>query len=394
MHTHKSHPERLGNPAAQSRAFSLLELVVVTALIVLLITFLASALGRASISARQTASQRSAEAIAVAVEHFRLEFGFLPPLVHDGEIINANGDFYPWDVIANGLSSDDGPLKDGPNSVTYAYKTLVVWSEGADFSFFRRRDSNDAADPVDIPGAGSWDIESAWDDRRYSRYALAYYLTGALPRSADGVAGQGMARPMANGGFANVGYPVGSTRDRYQPTIDTNRAGIKVRAGYARPIEIAEHDASITDFDSLSPDMVYDLYANEDQDLLVALVDNFGTAYRYYRWESGRYNNNRRLVVESTLDLNIPPILLNPLTLVELENNDTDAQEYDLTEGNLELRNARFAIVGAGADGLFGTEPIDYLVSQLSRRDPEGDPEEIARLRQRAMDDNVIALGK
>jgi len=390
VQTHTSHSERLGRPAGQSRAFSLLELVVVTALIVLMITFLASALGRASISARQTASQRSAEAIAVSVEHFRIEFGFLPPLVHDGEIISTgDSDYIP--VQPDGSPYPEGPTERHTGGV-YDYSTLIVWSEGSDFNFFRRRDGL-SADEVESTSGGSWDIESAWDDRRYSRYALAYYLAGALPRSVDGVAGQGMSRPLANGGFANVGYPVGSTRDRYQPTIDTSRNGVDIRTGYARPVEIAEHFPS-TDLDSLSPDLVYNLYANEDQDRLIALVDNFGTAYRYYRWEPGRYDAGRRLVVESTLDLNIPPILLDPLTLVELENDDTNAQEYDLTNGNLELRNARFAIVGAGADGLFGTEPIAYLVSKLNRPDPGGDPEEIARLRQRAMDDNVIALGK
>ncbi|MBL4810080.1 MAG: type II secretion system protein [Phycisphaerales bacterium] len=390
MHTRTSHPKRLGKPASDGRAFTLLELVVVIAIIVLMITFLASALGRASTSARQTASQRSAEAIAVSVEHFRIQFGFLPPLVHDGEIISTGDSDY------NPVQPDGSPYPDGPtqrHSETYEYSTLIVWSEGTDFNFFRRRDGG-ANDEVDSVGGGVWDIESAWDDRRYSRYALAYYLAGVLPRSVDGIAGQGMSRPLSNGGFANVGYPVGSTRERYQPTIDTNRDGIDVRTGYARPIEVAEHNPGAVDLDALSPDMVYDLYADEDQDRLVALIDNFGTAYRYYRWEPGRYDEGRRLVIESTLDLNIPPILLDPLVLVELKNNDANAKEYDLTNGNLELRNARFAIVGAGADGLFGTEPVEYLVSQLSRSDPAGDETEIARLRQKAMDDNVIALGK
>lgn len=389
MPKHIPHPERLARSAARPSGFSLLELVVVFAIIVFLITFLASAFGRAATSARQTASQRSAEAIAVSVEHFRIEFGFLPPLVHDGFIVSTgDSDYLP--KKPDGSDYPDGPTE--RHTGTYDYSTLIVWSEGIDFDFFRRRDGA-AADEVDLPSGGAWDLDSGWDDRRYSRYALAYYLTGALPRSVDGVAGEGMSRPLSNGGFANVGYPVGSTRDRYQPTVDTNRSGIKVRTGYARPVEIAEHIPS-TVLDTLSPDLVYDLYADEDQDRLIALVDSFGTAYRYYRWEPGRYNNNRRLVVESTLDLNIPPILLDPLTLVELQNDDANAKEYDLTQGNLELRNARFAIVGAGADGLFGTEPVEYLMSVLNRRSPEGDPEEIARLRQRAMDDNVIALGK
>lgn len=376
------------------RAFTLLELVVVFAIIVLVISFLSSALGRATISARQTASQRSAEALAAAVEQFQLEFGFLPPLVHDGAIISGGG-IRPIDPETNSVSTEEGPLKTVTGGV-YVYQTLVVWSQSTDFDFLRRRDGS-AADEVDLSsGDGRWNIDTAWDDRRYSRYALAYYLTGILPRSVDGIAGEGMTRPLINGGFANVGYPVGSTRDRYEATIDINRRGVRVQHGYARPVEIAEHDGNI-DIDMLNmmdAQSVYDLYPAADQDNLVALVDAFGTAFRYYRWEHGRYDDRRRLVTENSLDLNIPPVLLDPEAMIALENDDSFDPIPDLTEGDLKVRQARFAIVGAGADRLFGTEPIDYIVEQLGERDPAGDPVEIARIRKVAMFDNVVALGK
>lgn len=376
------------------RAFTLLELVVVFAIIVLVISFLSSALGRATISARQTASQRSAEALAAAVEQFQLEFGFLPPLVHDGAII-SNGGIRPIDPETNSVSTEEGPLKTVTGGV-YVYQTLVVWSQSTDFDFLRRRDGS-AADDVDLSsGDGRWNIDTAWDDRRYSRYALAYYLTGILPRSVDGIAGEGMTRPLINGGFANVGYPVGSTRDRYEATIDINRRGVRVQHGYARPVEIAEHDDTI-DIDALNmmtAQSVYDLYPAADQDNIVALVDAFGTAFRYYRWEHGRYDNRRRLVTENSLDLNIPPVLLDPEAMIELENDDSFDPMPDLTEGDLKVRQARFAIVGAGANRLFGTEPIDYIVEQLGERDPGGDAIEIARIRKVAMFDNVVALGK
>ncbi|MBO6514288.1 MAG: type II secretion system protein [Phycisphaerales bacterium] len=391
MPKHSSQPDRSSQSQAR-RAFTLLELVVVFAIIVLVISFLASALGRATISARQTASQRSAEAIAAAVEQFQLEFGFLPPLVHDGEIVSSNS-IRPIDPLTNSVSADEGPLKDGVVNAGYNYKTLVVWSESADFDFLRRRDGS-ASDEVDLPsGGGPWNIDTAWDDRRYSRYALAYYLTGMLPRSVDGVAGEGMTRPLINGGFANVGYPVGSTRDRYGATIDINRRGVRVEHAYARPIEIAEHDASV-DYTTLTAQSVYDLYPADAQDSLIALVDAFGTAFRYYRWEHGRYNDRRQLITEDSLDLNIPPVLLDPEAMIEVENNDDYSPMPDLTEGDLKIRQARYAIVGAGADRLFGTEPIEYLVEQLGERDPAGDPAEIARIRKVAMFDNVVALGK
>lgn len=374
------------------RAFTLLELIVVFAIIVLVISFLSTALGRSTISARQTASQRSAEAIAAAVEQFQLEFGFLPPLVHDGPIVSG-GTLYPIDPITNSVSSDEGPLKDGLVNAGYSYKTLVVWSQSSDFDFLRRREGT-ASDEVDLPETGgAWQIESAWDDRRYSRYALAYYLTGMLPRSVDGVAGEGMSRPLINGGFANVGYPVGSTRDRYGATIDINRRGVRVQHGYARPVEIAEHDNNV-DIDTLTAQSVYDLYPADAQDNLIALVDAFGTAFRYYRWEHGRYNDRRQLVTVNSLDLNIPPVLLDPEAMIVVANDDAHTPMPDLTEGDLKIRQARFAIVGAGANKLFGTEPIEYIADQLGERDPGGDPAEIARIRKVAMFDNVVALGK
>ena len=270
---------------------------------------------------------------------------------------------------------------------------MVVWPVGDEFQFFRRRDGL-ASDEVKMPSGGRWNINEAWDDRRYSRYALAYYLTGAMPRSVDGVAGQGMARPMASGWFTGVGYPVGSTRDQYKPSVNTDRSGLRVQVGYARPIEAAEHGAvPYNPMVELNADDVYGLYPADDLNYLIALVDDFGTAYRYYRWEHGRFDGTR-LVTKTTLDLNIPPIFLDAEALVELENDDANAELFDLTDGSIDIRGARFAIVGAGADRLFGTEPIGYILERLNEPDPDGDPGDIARLRNLAMKDNVVAFGK
>lgn len=394
MNPRRSHPDHSHKQARMLGAFTLIELMVTLAIIVIVLGFLASALGRASQSVRQTASQRSVEAIAVAVEQFRLEFGFLPPLVHDGGLISQNN-YTPIDPISGVASAIDGPLKDEAGA-DYNYQSLVVWSEGYDYHFFRRR-AGDATDEIEIPSGGAWDLDTAWDDRRYSRYALAYYLAGALPRSVDGVEGQGMTRPLATGGFANVGYPIGGTRDNYQPTVDTDRRGLKVQTGYANPIELAEHGVLpfVPDAEPpLLPSDVYDLYDANEQDRLVSLVDSFGTAYRYYRWEHGRYDSRRRLVVESSLDLNIPPVLLDPEVLAALQNDDSADPIPDLTNGNLELRQAKFAIVGAGADRLFGTEPIEYLIEIQGQRDPGSDPIAIAKIRKLAMEDNVVAYGR
>lgn len=383
------------------RAFTLIELLVAITIIVIMIGFLATALGRTTQSARRTASQRSAQSIAEAVIQFREQFGFLPPLVHDGELI-SNGQSEYQITSADG-SDIDGPLREivGAN---YDYATIVAWNRGSGpkaFNFLRRR-SGGANDEVELPSGGAWDTDSAWDDRRYSRYALAYYLTGALPRRIDGIEGEGFVRPQPDGAFVGIGYPVGSTRDRYESFVDTDRSGISLRYGYARVADLYEHGALPYDPDSSpSAQDVYDLYGGpEESDQLAALVDNFGTAYRYYRWESGRYNAANQLVVETSLDLNIPPILLDPELLIDLQNEDRDLDQtgenapIDLTGSDIELREAGFAIVGAGPDKLFGTEPIEYLVDRLGERDPAGDEGDIARIRKLAMEDNVVALGK
>ncbi len=389
--------ERTGPARRGRRAFTLIELLVAITIIVIIVGFLATALGRTTTSARRTASQRSAQSIAEAVIQFREQFGFLPPLVHDGELISA-GDtrFQPMDSSGDHY---EGPLRELSDS-NYAYSRIVVWrpGQGAEsFNFLRRR-TGGSTDEVDLPTGSGWDPEGAWDDRRYSRYALAYYLAGALGRGTDGVQGEGFVRPQPDGGFVGIGYPVGSTRDRYQSFVDTDRSGISLRYGYARPIEAAEHGAIM--YDASNPptaEDVYDLYGGpEESDVLAALVDNFGTAYRYYRWEQGRYNAANQLVVQTTLDMNIPPILLDPEALVELQNEDRDLSDdlIDLTSSDIALREASFAIVGAGPDKLFGTEPIEYLVERMGERDPAGDEGEIARIRKRAMEDNVVALGK
>jgi len=374
----------------------------VSGIVVVLISLLGVALGRATESARLAASQRGAEAIAAAVEQFEERFGFLPPLVHDGPLISA-GDTQIMPEKPDGTRTE-GPLEE-LNANEYDFRRIVAWVPNTthNLDFLRRRSGTIGSDPVALEaGGGAWSIDDAWDDRRYSRYALAYYLTGALGRDVDGVAGEGMARPSADGSFVGVGYPVGypvssrtlgATRDRSKTLLDTDSGAIDVRTGYARPADAIEHGAASVPPDALRAGDVYALYDAAQLDDLVALVDNFGNAYRYYRWEHGRLNNEGRLVVETTLDLNIPPVLLDPVLVAQLQNDDNNPDQIDLTAGDPALRSARFAIVGAGADGVFGTEPIGYLASALGAEDPGGDEAGVVELRTKAMEDNVVALG-
>lgn len=362
---------------ARRVGFTLIELLVVIAIIALLTALLISGLNRATKTARRTASQRSAAALAQGVDQFRSEFGFLPPLVHDGMSVSADDDEYR-PRLPDGSIADDGPIfeQDGAQGTFYS---VVIWSDEIDFNFYRRR-SGVGVDAINLSSVG------LWEDRRYSKYTLSYYLTGVLDRDVDGVRGPGFARPIIDGSYLGVGYPVGSSRDRFEPMIDVDRRGVRLAIDYVEPNEYPEHGGVDTERDQIFTD-----YEDYQRDSLISLVDAFGNAYRYYRWEQGRFFNGQ-LVVENTLDLNIPPVLIDPELLADLNNDFNRADEVDLTGGDIKLRDARFAIVSAGPDGLFGTESID-TIAHFFRTDAPSDLKDIALMRKAVWEDNAVEIG-
>ncbi|MBL4591840.1 MAG: type II secretion system protein [Phycisphaerales bacterium] len=363
---------------ARRSAFTLVELLVVISIIGVLVGVLLVGLTRALNSAKKAASEQSTSALAQAVVQFRSEFGFLPPLVHDGLVISGGDPNYQ--PLANlGSSQEDGPVID--IGIGNANPDIVlVWSEGFDRNFFRRRTGN-PGDAIELPsGGGEWDDVGVWDDRRYSKFSLAYYIGGVLGKTIDGREGAGSARPLEDGSFEGVGYPVGSSRDRYDPTMDVDRRGVRIRVGYGHIDEYVEHGQPAPG--TLTPD-----------DFNTALVDSFGNAYRYYRWEHGRFVPGAGFVVENALDMNIPPILIDPVLYTKIRNSVTEAIKVDLTSGNTKLRNARFAVVGAGPDGLFGVEAIETIADALGVPVPTTS-DEMGKLRKRVWDDNSVEVGK
>ncbi len=372
-------------PTSRSRhGFTLIELLVVVAVILVLAGILLAGLTRSVGTARRTSAERSIDALVLGVNQFKADFGFLPPLVHDGASISGGSNNLRPEP-APGESRVDGPvLRRSPPGLR-AFDQLVVWADSDPIylDFIRRRDSLNG-DAIRLPQGGSWDIANAWDDRRYSKFALPYYLSGVGGAELDAVAGPGMSRPLSSGLFEGIYFRaarVGTVRDRYDPVIEADRASLRLVIGYLGREDYLEHGVAVPAIADVP-------------DSHVAFADPWGRAFRYYRWEAGRRLGNGRLVIETTLDLNIPPVLVNPEVYAAVQNQDgsANARDIDLTSGNAELRAARFAVVSAGPDGLFGTETIEQIAAGLRVPVPTSDSERV-RLRKLAWEDNLAGLG-
>ena len=201
-------------------------------------------------------------------------------------------------------------------------------------------------------------------DYRFSLYSFPYYLLGACevsrttapsnpPVPIDGVPGPGMFAAKRDGAFERAGQ-------RFEPFFDTARnakAVVTVDAANGR----------------------------------VELRDSNNVAFRYYRWENGKATAGANGTpgpigsVNNEADLNIPIIL-----------GDRD-----------DLKGAKYAIVAAGPDGVFGNEDQIYvrapnhpqamtreaMAIKLGISTPTTQPE-IDRMRARAMQDNIVEVGK
>lgn len=152
-------------PAARS-GFTIVELGVSILVIAILIGLLLVGLNQLSRTAQSGAERANVIAMRIAVESFKNDFGFAPPLVKDGLT-------YPGKVAM------DSPLT--PPSTINVYRTDVP----EDVEFLR----GDGADP----------------HLRFSVYSLAYYLVGVLDAEYDGQDGPGYREPNREGGFRTVG---------------------------------------------------------------------------------------------------------------------------------------------------------------------------------------------
>lgn len=191
-------------------------------------------------------------------------------------------------------------------------------------------------------------------DYRFSTYSLAYYLLGVLGKDStgekiDGVDGAGFLQPNADGTFRKTGGK------KYEPLFDTSK-GTK---------GVVPVDAAAGKFE---------------------LRDRRGVPYRYYMWRHGRQDppgNPGNLVVQKSDDLNVPRLLGDP-------------------EQNAALRNAEYAIVGAGINGIFGDYWVDANIGNGGTETPTDIKNALgvsqgmddARAAGLGREDNVVGVGR
>jgi type II secretory pathway pseudopilin PulG len=218
---------------------------------------------------------------------------------------------------------------------------------------------------------GSLPPDPTSPDMRFSLYSMPYYVIGALdtPRTGanppvpiDGVNGPGFRTVRRDGTFETAGKV-------FAPFFDVGK----------RPTAI---------------------YAADQANGRVVLRDRNGIAYRYYHWEHGNPNFANSEQITSLTDVNVPMIL--GMGRYELLTPADVAKEYP------ELRDAKYVIVGAGPDGLFGDEDLvgsvcpnhpqamslGDMAQKLGMSGDLTDAKVRAKLRQKAMSDNIVEVLK
>ncbi|MFI4881739.1 MAG: type II secretion system protein [Phycisphaerales bacterium JB064] len=157
---------------ASARAgFTIIELGVSILVIAVLIGLLLVGLNKLSRTAQGGAERANVIAMRIAVESFKNDFGFAPPLVKDGLVYRGGG------TAASPLG------------------TVL----GRDAALVYRTDDPTGMDQLFLQG------ESGNPDLRFSLYSLPYYLIGVLDADYDGKDGPGYREPARNGTFRQAG---------------------------------------------------------------------------------------------------------------------------------------------------------------------------------------------
>ncbi|MEO0386084.1 MAG: hypothetical protein AAF281_00945 [Pseudomonadota bacterium] len=345
------------------------------AIVILLLGIAAAAFTQVTRFARGQAASAAVRNVSISVEQFQQEFGFVVPLMHDGASMsvarpyvrsNATG-FVPATVSPMYQDENDA---DRLLPAVYGRRLNALFLRGRSPESELLQDDpttdSDAYDATEL--AERWELGSAdWQstNQRYSKLSLTTYLLGVHGGAVDGEPGPGFREVLRTGVFNAAGRRV------YEPMFDASLDGASIDPAYFDDAEFAENGATLpmpeepTEFDS-------------------ALVDANGKALRYYRWEHEE-------TIRGTDDLNIPAALLDPIVVSDFDGlSDAGRASADLTGDDAGLRAATWAIVGAGPNGLFGTEAIGTIRAELGLSDGVDE----AEARRQAWQDNVIEAGR
>jgi len=366
--------------------FTLIELLVSIAIIALLITLVTVGVSHVSKIARGTSERQTVVQLNQAVQAFKQEFGFLPPLVTHSDTVRpvefnqAN----PAVPVPNAYGSNvQGGLKSFNSNTAFLEGFQSAGSPNINGTKPMSADwaKGTVGEPVTAP------------DVRFSEYSLAYYLVGALPRAIDGVEGPGMFKPKKDGSFefasGSISSRVNDVSGRsFPPFVDTSRRSPKLETDL--PLSQSK-DADLRWTDPNTNTIVQGLNSR------YRLIAPNGKPYRYYRWAprlrgpaagTTQYYNPQTNAFnrpeEATDLLNVPSLLGDP-------------------REDSALRGAEYAIVSAGADTFFGdmnieASSLDLLKDMAVRVKVKMDDADLDRssiaVRKAARSDNIVEVGR
>jgi len=269
-------------PTCVRRGFTIIELSIVLIIIAVIASIAFVTFGRALQTGRVAGERLFISNIRVAVEQFKNDHGFLPPLVDDG--INPN----------NGVR------------FTSPLEPTTMQPRIRDQAFLRGETLPNAA--------------------RTSVFSLPFYLTGVLGAAQDGVEGLGMTAVAPDGSFARGGRA-------YDSYLDLGRDPARIRRNPNATLGTTEA-------------VIVDRWGKN------ASISSWlpGGTIRYYRWEPrfGPPGSGTGLPRAPMVDANGIPVSA-PKMVKALSDE-------------MEMRNAAFAIVSKGPDGLLDeADPFSSL---------------------------------
>ncbi len=329
-------------PTTRPNAFTLIELLVVVLVIVILAGILIVAFAGVRRSAQEVATQQTVSGLATAVQAFKNDFGFAPPLVKDN-----NRDKYPGHPTG-GPFARPSPIDIAAGRVApEAFRFSTAADNAADRDYLRR---------LGVSGA-AWRTEP---DHRFSEYSLAYYLVGALPASVDGVDGPGFNAVRRNGTFERSGQ-------RYAPYYD-----------------VADRPDAVGLY--VSPSLNIQVSENQGR---YELRDANGVAFRYYRWLPGDPAAGTETRIASSNDLRVPFVVAG---------RSFELRGADVSYTDPRVRDAEWAIVAAGPSGTFGdlgTEGAARIIERSGvNADASNQDQVLGRAVPAAQRDNVVEVGR